>query len=795
MECSNKIYTAIKKYEWFLLTLITVMLVCVINPDLLEFQKVCRIQLSAEFNDASQGREICLTRILINHEEVPISTLNIERNLNWKYADDVDDYVFYPQAKSNNNTLVLKTETPGDIELIFLKNNRSGSVKINTQNKSEVIDLYSETNDIDSYVIEEDNYSYAYLDNIIKLSEAIALTCALVSIVTMILRKASITNKLSGVCCILSFYILNKYELLNGLMCALLISCFTYVVYTCNYTNNTKQLGGKYIFIRIIIHAYFVFALVANRIFMTQPLMNLGVPEIGRCIVVALALVPFGTIMLNLLDRCQCKLAKAEYEFTGYQIRKVKIISFLIIFSALILISLGFYPAIIPADGVSHWTQAVGYLGWGIQDNTSAAFTILLRMCYKIGGSPYCFILLQIFLFSFICARVLAFFYTKGISSSIVYCISVFISVLPNNYMTLFILKTNPMYAILCIWLTFLLIKLIDDPGKVIMSFRFIVEMGIIMGALYLCRHNSFLAVYGTCIILLLMFFKHLKQYKKIKINYVIPILLTIIFVKTVTGPVYTHFDVIKNTPKASNTAYPLISPLAVAYNNGVELTEDTLEYMDRIRPLEDWNKHNRYHGDTFYWSEPLPQYDQTTNGKVERFKYYFKLFFSRPDIVIKDRLDAVESLWNIFPSKGQGAYNECYRMGISTNMPKELMPTSWNTTEVNKRWSAYYHETAFTIIPHALCQLCEENETLNSLVYRTGFSIVLLLYAIYFTCVTGKKEKVIATIPMIGTLITMVLVISWQLYQYFWVIHIINWLLVIYFTLPSNSTKCNNNT
>ena len=448
--------------------------------------------------------------------------------------------------------------------------------------------------------------------------------------------------------------------------------------------------------------------------------------------------------------------------------------------------TLGFYPATIPVDGVSHWTQAVSYLGWGIQDNTSGAFTILLRLCYKIWSSPYGFILLILFLFSFIMARILTYFFAKGLPAYVVYCISAIVAILPNNFMTLLTIKTNSLYAILCIWITYLLMKLIDNPEKIGRSAGFITEMSITLPFLYVCRHNSFLTVFGTCIILIFICIKYAIQYKKINLYYVIPVVATLAIVKIITGPIYTHFDVIRNAPQATGVAYPMISPLAVAYNNNIELTEDTLEYMDRIRPLEYWNNHNRYHGDTFTWSEPLPQYKQI-NGFSEKLKYYLKLLFSRPDIVIKDRLDGIESLWNVFASKGQGAYNARFFFGINTNMPKDLVTGNgwnWNITTVEGN-RVYFHETAFTTVPYALCRLFAENKTLDALVWRTGFSIILVLYALFYTCINGRKKKTIVAIPMLGTLITLVLAISWQLYQYFWVVHIINWILVLYFILP----------
>lgn len=580
----------------------------------------------------------------------------------------------------------------------------------------------------------------------------------------------------------LLFDILRRYDLLNGLTLLLLLSCIGFLLYLNKYKSETEL--KKSIGIRIGLHIYFVFALIGNRLFMTQHIMNFGLLETVSFIIIAIALWPFGTIVILIFNQFTIHLSNTKKEYKISQIKKLKITSFFITLSILIIMSLAFFPAIMSTDGVSHWTQAVGY--YKIYNNSPAAFTLLVRLCSTVWNSPYCYILLQLILFSLISSKMMSYFFTKGMSFRCVCCLSAIIAALPNNYITLSTLSKNPMYTILCIWATFLLIKLIEDPEKIGLSVKFIVEMSFILPCLYLCRYNSFIAVYSICIVLGVLCIKFTKYYKKLQIKFVIPIFVTVIVVKIVTGPIYSFFEVIPYT--SSGITYPLISPLAVAYNNDVELTEDTLNYMSRIRPLEYWNQHIPYHGDYFNYSEPKPNYDQI-NGYTEKFKYYFKLLFSRPDIVIKDRLDGIESLWNVFPSKGQGAYNERYHLGIHSSIPKDLLPMNWDTTELN-RWSAYSNKTEFATIPYAFCQYCESNTMLDSFIWRTGFSIILVFYAIYYSFINGQQKKIVASFPMLGTLLSLILPISWQLYQYFWVIHITNWFLIIYLLLPTESKQ-----
>ena len=113
-------------------------------------------------------------------------------------------------------------------------------------------------------------------------------------------------------------------------------------------------------------------------------------------------------------------------------------------------------------------------------------------------------------------------------------------------------------------------------------------------------------------------------------------------------GPeIYKAFDdEIEHVKKKPLTS--LLTPLASCLANDLELPEEILEMMDDVYPLEKWcTGYNQYHSDTLAHANPEPGFFKITTSKA--LSVYFQVFNMYPDVVIKDRLDGAESLWNVF--------------------------------------------------------------------------------------------------------------------------------------------------
>jgi hypothetical protein len=237
--------------------------------------------------------------------------------------------------------------------------------------------------------------------------------------------------------------------------------------------------------------------------------------------------------------------------------------------------------------------------------------------------------------------------------------------------------------------------------------------------------------------------------------------------VQLVTGPVYNAFDV-QRGESGSLPVTSLILPFTTAVKYDLPLSEETVEYLEKILPLEEFEKrYSPYNGDIFGWSIPLPDTSEITTG--EAMNHYLKFLFERPDVVIKDRLDGVNLVWDVFSHPGVN--HDRYALGIwgpahlsdyAEQFPNVFFPDRQTGDDVYSvgdgcaRFFDKYYVTAFN-----------GTSIINSLLWRNGIYVILVLLCIVVALKEKKYRVIISILPAIAILMTLILVISWQIYQY----------------------------
>ena len=518
-----------------------------------------------------------------------------------------------------------------------------------------------------------------------------------------------------------------------------------------------------------LINLYFTFALVGNGLFFLENSMNLSVRSGMLFVLFFIVLYPCGTALLHGFEKIRSYAnAWNEVEDT-HQVRRIGFLCAVIIFSTLFIISWGFYPVVMTTDGVSHWIEALGLRQIG--DSHPAAYVLLIRLTAQIIPNPYTYVIIQLMMFSTVMGAFLAFFYQKGVPKLAVIVIAFTLALMPNNFMTLMLMSKNPFHAIFLLWLMYLLIRLFDKPGKFstskgyFMCCLMLTQLSINLVGVGLIRHNGFLALAAVGLIVCWM---TIRYYKKMKVALLISFVFALILMQMVRGPVYDAFNVNRGGGDFAIQAsmMPLITPLAAAISNDVDLPGEILDVMERILPLDEWGlRYIRYSQYRMYYVHPRPDLDQTNFDEIIRI--YLKMLLMHPDVVLLDRLDGIESLWNVFPSRGEGAHNSRFRIGVPPILPEELMPPHLRGTEPVD-W-AHFQPNFFTTIPMALVRVTSSVALADIFIWRTGIFIVLFFYLLLFSFARGEKIYTLVALPSFATLITLILVVMWQLYQYFW--------------------------
>jgi hypothetical protein len=529
------------------------------------------------------------------------------------------------------------------------------------------------------------------------------------------------------------------------------------------------------------INLYFTFALVGSDLFLIQSRMTLDTATITLFLAYFVVLYPYGYALLHIFERLRFFSDTRNTDDEKRRVWPIGLICAGIIFTVALVISFGFYPATMEHDGASdHWPKAAGIRE--ITNNHPAAYILFIKLIYNIVPHPYMYVIMQIMLFSGVMGALLTFLYQRGASKKAVIALSFFFAMMPGNFMNLVLVAKDPLFSIFLLWTIYLIIKVMDDPARFCKSPLMICQFVIVVAYMGLIRHNGFLAVAAVCIFTLWMTIRYFKQ---IKVILLVSFIGSVALMQIIQGPVYSAFNV-KNASGPPTYSGPLLHPFSAAMAVGAKLPEDMLLTMERILPLNEWGpRYSRFNRDTFTFRDPRPDYSKISN--TEALGLYLRLLALYPDIVIQNRLDGMESLWNIFQSRAYLSYNNKYRIGIFDTIPAELLPGYLEDVEPGEN-RYYFKSNVFSILPIRALQITSSNKVLDAFVWRAGIYIVIFLYLLLFLIARREKKHLFVMLPSVATLLSLILGQGWQAYRYFWFFQLSVFVFIAYvFLMPGS--------
>lgn len=532
------------------------------------------------------------------------------------------------------------------------------------------------------------------------------------------------------------------------------------------------------------ISTYFAFALAGNGLFLTESRVNINANSVQYFFMLIGVGYPLVCLLITAFEWAQSKTERLVPVEDKKRILRARVICLLLVFGIETLISLGFYPANMSPDGVDHWLQAKEY--YSVYDSHPPFFVLLVRCLSWLIDSPYSFILFQITMYSVILSKVSEILYRKGVGLRHIVVLCACSACLPRNYMSLTQVSKNPLFALVNLWILILLMEIVVQGIKGRTSVMWICEGICALTTLYLVRYNTVFAYCAAILFLIVLSF----CYVRIRWGIYVTIVGSVILIAFIQGPIYNSIDIIH---VESRSVYgPLMTPLASAKVNDVELPEDIKRDMETILPLEEWeNRYNPFNRDTFTWKKPMPDYSGISLPKA--LKNYLRVLAIHPDIVIKDRLDGCESLWNIFQSSASKAYNSRVIIGVFETMPLEYLPEELRMEKPNAN-GLYFKPNAISNIAVKLYELTTENAIIDSLTWRSGIYIVVLFVMVIYLFAKQKTIYIWTIVPTVVSMCTLFLVFGWQLfiYQYFFPMAI-TWFVILVLFLPDVANKRGN--
>ena len=702
----------------------------------------------------SKASEIWMTMKKGNAVLTPSEVLsqNLIEDSGWFEKDG------YVVSMREGQQLKLQFRVPTDVSVTFQRHPYTGLVSVSWNGNETILHNYAEKGSIIT-----ENADWPVERQLDRKPLVCAAVCLLVLLAlgTRLLVSFSHAWTCLYACFMLLFvWVMGETRAFSATLLILLTASACAVIWW-NVTPRKSQLvlftHKGYGVAIILLTGYAAFAIAGNQLFMLQSRMVFSASKLVSLLLVAVMIYPIELACLGLFDFIRERMSVRNGKIIIHAGR-VRVISFLLMYGILTLISIGFYPANMSWDSVKYWC---GVLEEGlIRDNTTIALILFQRLLSYIVQTPYIYIQFQCITFALVMSGILDMMYRFGLPHVAVYLLSVATALLPCNYMTMTYFSSNPLFSILVLWNMLLLLRLFYEPQKYAGSTLWMIEIAIAMASVYLVRRSGFTAFVPVIACLLYLAFKYRT---KLKINRIVSaVFASCALIALITGPIYKAFDdEIEHVKKKPLTS--LLTPLASCLANDLELPEEILEMMDDVYPLEKWcTGYNQYHSDTLAHANPEPEFFKITTSKA--LSVYFQVFNMYPDVVIKDRLDGAESLWNVFSSKAMRAYNERYYLGVLATSDYE--PKKYQGVEPNEK-GYWYVPNAISTAAVAFSDWIASIPLLDALVWRSGIYIILaLLYMI--DMVSRRQARLIWVImPTVFTAAGLMLSLGWQIYAY----------------------------
>lgn len=293
---------------------------------------------------------------------------------------------------------------------------------------------------------------------------------------------------------------------------------------------------------------------------------------------------------------------------------------------------LTFWPGMMTNDSITQWREIVNR---SYTDLNPLFHTLLYSLLVQIWQSPAAIALFQILVFFFVITFGMGILSKWGIPRPILWITAFIIALWPFNPMMTVILWKDFLYGISLLGFFIILLEVILSDGFcleksnrwIILSFS-----GFLVASF---RHNGSPVAFLTLVSLPFIYHRFRKQ---LIMAIASALLIWICF----QGPIKTRLIEEKDNINPLNLT--MLHHIAAHLEAGTLMTEEQVNYLDNILPLEDWDYDCCYMGNIY----TNPAFDKS--GFMQFIEINrdiaYSLFLRNPGIDIQDQLCASEMTW-----------------------------------------------------------------------------------------------------------------------------------------------------
>ena len=482
--------------------------------------------------------------------------------------------------------------------------------------------------------------------------------------------------------------------------------------------------------------------------------MQFSAGRVGMLLLGVAWFVPVLLALLGLVERaCVCMAARAEP--SGRVLRRAFAWLWVVALACQAVAVASFWPGGFPLDAILQLYQALGLRP--LNDWHPVMHTLLHRFFLLFFDHPGYLVAVQGFFFSLIVARAALTACRFGARlRTVALGVAVF-CLLPNQVLSnIGLLKDFP-FTYTLVWGTLLMAELVQSPDRLRRP-GFVIQAVpclFLMGGL---RHNGILPMLFMAAALVVVGVRHRRFMGRALACALVPVLLLAGF----KGPVYR---LLKVEPTEASIYTTMFCGVAACLHQGKTLSNGAMEDLQRAMTLEEWRAYySRFEGhDRYLYALPNGMnLTQFTAG--EAFSIYLEALARYPDIVIKDRLDGMNLLWDV--TQPDESYNTDYSDHAFIESDIGLLVPGAEEGEAYRNPSliarAYRWAAAFHFPGEALT-----GQLHNMLLWRSGAWLILLCVLVLYWLRRRVASLWLCAAPLLGNLLAMVLVLYHQSFRY----------------------------
>lgn len=401
---------------------------------------------------------------------------------------------------------------------------------------------------------------------------------------------------------------------------------------------------------------------------------------------------------------------------------------------------------------------------YGMYNWHPAFYSIVLHKMQRIWNSTYMVILVQYCFWAYVQIELLLHLRKKGMADGVLLTFAFLSGMNAANLLFLNTIWKDVPYAYSVMWLFVIIAKLCGDSDYYRKRWFIYLELFIALIFIGLLRKNGIVPFIISMVSLIAVFRKNIKL--------IATYLAAILFMLYMTGPVYSHYQVIE--PGRRGIYIGLGQDVLGAYYGGGEVSEDTLKMITVMT----------HHNNAEFDYNPTWAHQEYDLGVEPLYfvRAYIDTFLKNPILTSRTVVDRLDCIWDVF--RGEDAIVQ------NTNFT--------DTEDGDRRWNEFYNERVFrSIYPgmSAATQRTVDLQWMDTVIWRCGLlTLAGMISLVWLVICRGRTRYILLYMPMIAQIMSLLLSTGWTDYRYFWPNNLLNFavlplvLLAVHKeSLPSN--------